>query len=290
MSQQSHRHHYIPEFLIKNFTNENGQVHVYDKLTERIAKTQQSPKSVFFEYDRNTTTSHGKELVHLEQLYGMLDNLFAADLTSVLTTRSSTPENIVSIILLAANLKWRVPARDEEFNILKETKIPELQMRITVLDENRQHLQGAVEYLQTTELFKQVQRVTLGMLPLMQDEETKLAMHNDSFIYAQSSQLPPALISDCPIIEKPNADYTKLENFIFPLSSNETFIYKTNSGKDIKSIDFFRQKDLAVFHAATRYVACQSRDQLENIADQYQVLKQTNQHGRCQDLIFDLIA
>jgi hypothetical protein len=290
MSQQSHRHHYIPEFLIKNFANEYGQVHVYDKLTERIAKAQRSPKSVFFENDRNTIRSHGKELDHLEQLYGMLDNLFAADLTSVLTTRSFTPENIVSIILLAANLKWRVPARDEEFNILKETKIPELQMRITVLDENRQHLQGAVEYLQTTEIFKQIQRVTLGMLPLMQDDETKLAMHNDSFIYTQSSQLPPALISDCPIIEKPNADYTKLENFIFPLSSNETFIYKSNSGKDIKSSDFFRQKDLAVFHAATRYVACQSRDQLENIADQYQALKQTNQHGRSQDLIFDLIA
>jgi hypothetical protein len=290
MSQQSHRHHYIPEFLIKNFANENGQVHVYDKHTGRIAKRQQSPKSIFFEHDRNTILSHGKKLDDLEQLYAALDSMFAADLTSVLTTRRFTPENIVSIILLAANLKWRVPARDEEFNTLKEEDIPELQMKVTILDENRQHLQGAVEYLQTTDVFKQLKRVMLGVLPLMQDEETKLAIHNDSFIYSQSSQLPPALISDCPIIEKPNADYTKLENFIFPLSSNETFIYKTNSGKDIKSSDFFRQKDLAVFHAATRYVACQSRDHLENIATQYQGLKQLNQHGCSQNLIFDLIA
>lgn len=296
MQNQSKRHHYVPEFLIKNFGDNLDKVYVYDKTTSRIWKQNQSPKSIFFEMYRNTFSSHGKQLDDIEQLYGRLDDMIAVDLISVLDTRVSTPdkgttpEQLVSLILLASSLKWRVPANDEKFNILKEDdSLDDLKIEVKVANIDNLLLNGAFAELQTTELFKQYKRFILPLLPLLGSDESKLKIFNNSFIKSQPAQLPPALLGDCPVIEKPNAVYNKLEDLILPLSSTETLIYKSNSKKTITDPNFYLYKDLAVFHTAMRYVICRDKNRLEDIAALYRNLDLNKVGGNSQLEVFNFI-
>ena len=50
----SKRHHYIPQFLIKRFADTDKMLYLYDKEKSAFAKEKRSPKSVFFEMNRNT--------------------------------------------------------------------------------------------------------------------------------------------------------------------------------------------------------------------------------------------
>ena len=70
----SSRHHYLPEYYIKGFTNSDGLLYVYDKTKDKIIG-QKPPKSIFFEWDRNTV-SNGIEKNSLieEMMYGTTDS------------------------------------------------------------------------------------------------------------------------------------------------------------------------------------------------------------------------
>ncbi len=43
----SHRHHYIPQFLINHFADEDGLLYIYDKTTGRFWKDKKSAKAIF---------------------------------------------------------------------------------------------------------------------------------------------------------------------------------------------------------------------------------------------------
>jgi hypothetical protein len=52
--KSSWRHHFIPEFLLKGFTNSSDKLYIYDKAKDLILKSGKPPRSYFFEPDRNT--------------------------------------------------------------------------------------------------------------------------------------------------------------------------------------------------------------------------------------------
>ena len=83
--QESKRHHYVPQFLIKQFSNEDNLVFVYDKVNDRIVKTPRSTKSIFFEYHRNTIKIDGQTNDLIEQLYSSIDNDIAFLLSKNIT-------------------------------------------------------------------------------------------------------------------------------------------------------------------------------------------------------------
>jgi hypothetical protein len=291
MQQKSHRHHYIPEFLIKHFGDEQGQVYVYDKQTGRIAKRKQSAKSIFFEDYRNTVHSHGLELDDLEQLYTRFDTMFATDLAAVLKQESYTPEQFTSLVIMATCLKWRVPASDSEFHDLKEnSNLSDLHIDVKITNEQGEILQPALDYLLTTDLFKQFKRTLLPLLPLMQSEEKNLQLHNNTFIDLQPVMSQPALLGDCPVIERATVNYNDLGDFILPLSSTHTLIYKANARKGVVNTDFYLYKDLTIFHTATRYVACKNKDRLENIAALDRSLKLNGYQEKSKSLLFGCVA
>jgi len=98
------------------------------------------------------------------------------------------------------------------------------------------------------------------------------------------------LIGDCPLIESPNSGFERLEDFIFPLSSDKTLICKRGAEKYISNSLFYLQKDLCIFHLSENYVACKSREHLDNIAQTYSTLKSQNETHLLQKYVFDFIA
>lgn len=265
----SHRHHYIPKFLIKNFLDDEGLLWVYDKRKKTFSK--KSPKSIFFEWDRNLFDIGGKQSDNLEKVYAEFDDLLAATVNRVLTTHEMSAIDRSLIIFLAALMKWRVPASDENFEKLKHTiPLERLGIKIRRADQSQPEDKDELDRVVNTEIVKEAKRLLLAIQPLFQDENFK-DIKAGCFILIEDKY--PALIGDCPMIEASNPSYTSLENFIFPLSSYGTFVYKKGAERYISNALFCIQRDLATFHLAEQYIAGKCKDHLKKIIYIYSTLE-----------------
>ena len=74
--EQLSRHHYIPRFLIKNFSDNKNLLWIYNKERNRILKIQQSPKAIVFEWDRNLFDINGIPGDNIEKMYEMLTTCY----------------------------------------------------------------------------------------------------------------------------------------------------------------------------------------------------------------------
>ncbi|MEO9003948.1 MAG: DUF4238 domain-containing protein [Ginsengibacter sp.] len=80
MQQISWRHHYIPEFYLKGFANENNQFAIYSTRDNKFKQDGKlfSPESHFFKKQDNTIDDLKKSLTDLlEKHYAELDSKFA---------------------------------------------------------------------------------------------------------------------------------------------------------------------------------------------------------------------
>lgn len=170
MKKKSSRHHYIPEFLIKGFTNKNRKVFVYDIEKDEIQPKQKSPKSIFFEWDRNTfKRDDGQELSVIEDiLYKYWDNqastLIQKFQKNKLPDSSLLSEtNIAYFILFTIQLFWRIPYTDFAVNNLIEN------MKLDVKNSEQlkkyepfQMHQRTLLYKETLKELKDAKRKTSG--------------------------------------------------------------------------------------------------------------------------------
>ncbi|MFT5849154.1 DUF4238 domain-containing protein [Psychroserpens sp.] len=62
-------HHYIPQLYLRGFTSQNGKLQVYNKEFLNFERDKHTPKTVFFEKNKNTIFLNGVETDHIEHLY-----------------------------------------------------------------------------------------------------------------------------------------------------------------------------------------------------------------------------
>lgn len=123
----STRHHYIPQFLIKGFTNDENLLFVYDKQKDKIFPEPRSPKSIFFENGRNTVSfPDSRKSSHWEDdFFQKLDN------ENSLAVRKLQIDEVKNIdlgdeifsgnfLFFLINLFWRLPITDFAFEDLME--------------------------------------------------------------------------------------------------------------------------------------------------------------------------
>lgn len=284
---KSQRHHYIPRFFIKQFCDDDGLIYIFDKEKNKILKNRQSPKGSFFEDDRNTVDFSGQKLDNLELIYSALDNNLATDYLKVLKNETVTPEELTSITLLANLLKWRVPKSDKEFDEIKnDLSQTDLGVRIEIKDKSLNIDKKAIEHIENSDIFKETKRIMLSILPLTTPNKL-LEIHNNSFL--QMNPVYPALLGDNPIIMKNGTGINQINDFVFPLSSETTFIYKQNSKRNMNNPLFFFHRDLSIFKNSTKYVGCKSKEHLEKIIEMYNKLKNDGNLEQIEGYIFNYI-
>lgn len=117
-SKKSTRHHYIPKFLINGFTDDRGMVYVYDKMRDILHDKGRSPKSVFFEKNRNTIELPNKDETSLleDEFYSKLDNDSALAIKYFKETLKDSfsidEEHVSKFEFFLINLFWRIPSLD----------------------------------------------------------------------------------------------------------------------------------------------------------------------------------
>jgi len=283
----SRRHHYIPRFLIKNFCDNGNKLWVYNKEERRILKTKQSPKSIFFEWGRNIFPINGDDGDNIEKMYADVDDLLSKTLEKILSTHTMTGREQTLIIFFVSLMKWRIPKVDDKFhNLVKDIPIENFGLALRPIDRSAPVDNEAIKRIQEMEIVNETKRLLLSIQPLIGEDKLN-EIHKNSFIVNYDEY--PALLGDCPIIEAPNQGFETLENFIFPLGAQDTFVCKRGAHKSISHPLFYIQKDLAIFHLSTKYVACSNKQQLEKIIEMYSNLEIANKTHLLLKYVFEFI-
>ena len=283
----SRRHHYIPRFLIDNFTDTDNKVWIYDKEKRELLKNKRSSKAIFFEMDRNNFNVNNETLDKIELIYSDIDNLLSRNLKKVLTTHEMVGRELTMLISLVTLIKWRIPASDERFyKQFIDIPIEQLGLKIRPVDREMEVNEKVVKKIKEMDIVKELNRILLSIQPLVREENLN-EIYKNCFIVSYDEF--PALLGDVPIIENPNIGYETLEDFIFPLSTNETLICKRSAEKYVSSKLFYRQRDLTTFHLAKKYVVCKSKEHLLKIVEIYSTLMKNNNTHLLTKYVFEFI-
>ncbi|ALU27703.1 MULTISPECIES: DUF4238 domain-containing protein [Bacteroidota] len=288
----SRRHHYIPQFLIKKFADSDNMLYLYDKEKKTFAKEKRSPKSIFFEMNRNILDFGGTANDNLEKLYAELDEKFSRDLTEIIATKNITEEGLTSLLVMVSSLKWRLPVNDELFyDKDRQYTYDKLPISIKAINDDGSQNTEAIEHLLNSEIFNRTKRLIFPFLPFYNNyeiAEDKLSkLHQNSYI--DSNEIITSILGDSPIIESKRSDIEDFGNFILPLGNKETFICSDSGNKKVNSIAFYVNKDLAMFHQAKKYVVCCNKDHLAAIIYAYQNLHSVGQTNLIHEHIFKFV-
>lgn len=221
--QNSERHHYIPRFLIKNFTDTSGNLYVYDKSKDRI--NSKPPKSIFFEWNRNTLNHYGGKSDAFESLYSDIDNQIAPVIEKILSTHKFSGREQGQVLLLAELMRWRTPQSDILFNSLKETlSISDLGVKYVPVAYAKDFDEQKLNKLPTMEAIREMTRILLAAQPFW-DQEHYEEVQKGCILITEHNTCPN-LLGDCGLIGNRNPDYRQITDLILPLSTNDTFLFK----------------------------------------------------------------
>lgn len=262
---QSERHHYIPQFLIRNFANDKSMLHVYNKDSGKIKEM--APKSVFFEWNRNTLKFvGGKANDKMESIYAVLDSMMAEPVNKVISEFKMNSQSLRFIILLATLMKWRVPGSDESFNAIKDkVSFEELGLKLSPICNQYEATSEMIAESMDMENYNEMKRILMPTF-LFSDQTYYEEVQKGCFVIEGGC---PNLLGDCGCIEDMPVEYRKLGNILMPIGSDCTFVFKQGALRTgIKNQElFFDIKNMLTFRMSKKYVACQSKKGLEKYID-----------------------
>jgi len=260
----SQRHHYIPEFFLKGFTNSNGFLWVFDKVKNDILKTPQSPRSIFFEKKLNTISIGLEETDILEKAYSKLESVIAKKVILVrehpIIDEIEDIENFSFVIVFLTQLFWRIPSTDKyKTSLLNFYKFSKKSWEAI-------EKQKDIDFLSEDDKCKLIK----SFIPyeILAEIESKYKKENKIFFKIIHFNPPAFLISDNPIVFK-KIPYTKddfTSALIFPISQNRLFIVLESEKYSVNN-DHIKLINLILMHQAERYFACYDRNLLEKFVD-----------------------
>jgi len=261
----SSRHHYIPRFLINGFTNAEGMLYVYDKKKDEIGKRQRSPKSVFFEIERNTIELDKsiKSSVVEDQFYSNLDNTTSQVIkmlqTEELEKINFDVENTSMVLFFMINLFWRIPKTDYAFKDLMD--------RSTITSDGMDP-----ETLRNDPVYRILNRP--GIFKHHVDEIRKFGIKGTKWYNIFHNNMPVYVIGDYPILfkEQPN-EFRKFDesDILFAVSSNRIYSSTLVKFGTFPVVNSFRY-NAAVISQSVRYVAAGDLKVLEQSVAYYKKL------------------
>lgn len=266
---ETHRHHYLPEFHIKGFTNANNKVFVFDKTRGEIKKNEFSPRQIFFEWNRNIVNIEGEEDDFVENLYAYAENLLSPTYNKIKHQNGTIKYDaydLFHLITLVSLTYWRLPSIDEyakDFAI--NTPNNQLFIKIFSTETNEEASSEIYEMIKKREGFTQMYRLSKPIIDYLSlDIENNI--HN-WLIYGAASDIQLHLLGDNPIIFKNTPQSNILESeLIFPLTKGITLFH--TKGKKIRQImpEIRLKMDILLFIQADKYVIGPNKEYLDSIS------------------------
>lgn len=275
----SKRHHYLPIFYLKGFTNTEGTFHVYDKVSGKILENQK-PDSKYFEKHLNNYRYDGEIKFSLEEAYFTPQDTRTAPLFAKIRDESFKPDDLTSLekfelISFLMSLYWRLPGTNTKaVELMKKEGVSN---RFIGFTKNGERLSDE-EMPDIRDTFlndEQSQRYYKTIIPISDGAMEELYnLHDDFHLYTMFHTADPLVIGDNPfLIQNDNFSLNRMiGELVFPLSSSRLLILAPKAPNFLDtSLAIFT--NLSVLHQARRYISCGSKAYLESLIARYEILK-----------------
>jgi hypothetical protein len=260
MNKISWRHHYIPKFYLKGFTNIEGKFKVFDVENQVFIKRGKDfyPESYFFEKDGNTVFSDEGADDYIETKYSKFDNTISDLFTKIRNSNADTrfdllEDDMPMLQLFVSMMFWRIPKNYDQIKYLLNTKqLHELGIQLQSVDTGEKIRNEEFENrIKTNPIFFKMLKSYLPLITYKRLLDCRTPLTIQPF----PKQIP-ALCSDNPVIFKksflPDLYY---DDFIFPLTHTHVFIRGKKIREDaVTTLKF--QIDLILLKQANKYVSC----------------------------------
>lgn len=274
--QTSWRHHYIPQFYLKGFTDENNRIEIYDLSTDRIkSKGPFSTKSHFFEEGRNSWITEDEVTDFLEErLYKNLDDDTAKIFEKIRNSNEKkygiSNYDIALLQYFVSNLYWRIPLRDKKImNLVINKGLSELGLKIFNKSGESIHDDEFEKKIKSDENFIKSMRYLIPAITY-----PKLFNCDSPLTILPYSTNFPGLCADNPLILRdPEKDDIYLDDFILPLDRNKILIRSKRKVKGVIDQITKIEIDIIVVMQSIKY-ACSSKllylKQIRELKEKYQ--------------------
>jgi hypothetical protein len=294
----STNHHYIPQLYLNGFTSSNGRMQVYNKLFSKFEADKHTPRTMFFEKDKNTIIFNGVKTDKIEQWYGTLENGFGELFNSVrsgLNNKALISKEGLYLIKVYISIQfWRLPLTDNlaEYYI-DNVDLKRFGERITINGVPIGEVNEIRELLKTDNGFRHYFRCFI--LPLLTFDTN---VNNNEFdnwkvydVSADSSQWDNFLCSDNPlIVENIEQIYQFKTKLIMPLSKNKLLIHSPNKSTNSGLEPLFSTKlAMLTFAQSRKYVAGANRSFMEEIIDIYNRVYGIEKIQKLRDEVFSFL-
>ncbi|TSJ44431.1 DUF4238 domain-containing protein [Mucilaginibacter corticis] len=281
------KHHYLPQFYLKGFTNEGGKFLIYSVVKRHFKGGGKwfSPASHFFLEDDNFAPAEGWADDYLEGIYSgnesraarILDKIKAVDQGFGLTN-----DDAVWLNYFAGELFWRVPAQRELLS--SATNLEQLnQLGVAVIDRRTMRQIDPKLHAAAVKAdpfyFKRLRNVVAA---------TNYWNMLECTWPCRVVTLPnpfPAICSDNPVIlrhpEKPDPF---LDDIVFPLAPNKVF-FRIKGMREIFAPNIKFYIDMLVVLQAKEYVCCVDQDYIPWLIAVYEQNFKSADHVR--EFIFE---
>jgi hypothetical protein len=288
----SKKHHYLPRYYLRGFTNSEGVFFVYDKHTGKIFAT--TPDSAFFENNLNTTESpDGNQSDFLEDLYTEIENQSWNSLDSIRDSDFNTPIkhlDKMNLFLFLLFLHWRLPCNSELID-----KLSDVFFRggndidyIKLLSKTGNAVpKETIERIRRSLSFKKSAKVIVPFAPFVKDENWCRNLEDWRFIYTGDDS-SWHIVGDNPIITPGDSDHDPvncLKKFIFPVSGKILLVSGYGLTSQVLPPEFVIQYGAGIIERAQRFVACHNRGFLEELIKYHHLHVQS---GKTDIIIMEL--
>ena len=265
----SWRHHYIPIFYLKGFTNCNGKFYIFDKKKNKIINKSQSPKSFFFERNRHTLLNLNNDLDDFieTKLYKSFDNYTSKafiELRKVnLSEFNDNLDKLSKIVMFINGIIYRIPKYDSYH--IKKIKQADNKYLLPVYNKNHQDI--SIEFhnmRKENELYRYACRFYCSVkqsIPTPDEAKNWLIYQlpddykNKYFLITGDS---PVLINDIELFGTSN------EIIIAPLNISHFIVRsKMKLSEELNTLELLHLINLNVIKSSLNYICSPSKSFLE---------------------------
>jgi hypothetical protein len=263
---KSKRHHFIPVFYLKHFTNDDGFFYMYDVKKGKIKNNGQrfAPSTHFYEHHGNTFFNGIESTEFIESSFTNWDTRVANIYKKIVNRDEGEGYTLNSVewtmLQYFVNIMyWRNPSNTDKVKayIRNASSISDLKLKIMDRSTgNRASNEKEVEMLELIKADPEFYKFLKLMLPMITFPEIFKKKENDfAHIFPFPNGLPK-LVSDNPIIYR-NIEGESLhtDEFIFPLTPTQILIRNRMKGIIVYS-PIRVLIDMMLLIQAREYVSC----------------------------------
>jgi hypothetical protein len=272
----SKKHHYLPVFYLKGFTNLNGKFSIYNYAKAKIEHKEFSPSMYFYD-NRNLIELNGTKDDYPETMYSVMDQRHSILIDNIRSQDDIPKLSLEDMLLLqefVSSIFWRLPSTDSYFTQQYKDN-PEFTKKLKIVNEST----GEVDNEVTKNTINHIAFIKgiKPFMPIILKRDNNTDLENWQFIY---DPLGNFTCSDEPILfrnEKPKDIYDS--EFIFPLSKNLLLLrtFKKINREELPA-PVMALIQLLLFVQGSLYCCSANRDVLQRVKTESSNLRVTKEN------------